>query len=180
VAPREFAQYLAAELANLEQRFPRRALALEEAASLAGWRQSLELQSLAGAGAELLGDERAAWSIAYVDQPQALAPTGGGRSIMVCAVDALEEAVAMVAPHAAFLQTAGIAAEPQELYRLAELLGRAGVTRISALGAMTAPEAGWHHDGRFNLLDLVRMVEIESTAERAADALAPYAQEPRL
>jgi hypothetical protein len=180
VAPSEFAQYLAAELANLQQRFPRRALALEEAASLAGWRQSLELQSLAGTGAELLGDERAAWSVAYADQPQALAPTGGGRSILVCAVDALEDAVAMVAPHAAFLQTAGIAAEPQELYRLAELLGRAGVTRISALGAMTAPEAGWHHDGRFNLLDLVRMVEIESTAERAADALAPYAQEPRL
>ena len=42
---------------------------------------------------------------------------------------------------------------------------------------MTSPEAGWHHDGRFNLLDLVRMVEIEQSAERAADALAPYAQE---
>ena len=28
-----------------------------------------------------------------------------------------------------------------------------------------------------NLLDLVRVVEIEQTAERAADALAPYAQE---
>ena len=44
---------------------------------------------------------------------------------------------------------------------------------------MTAPEAGWHHDGRFNLADLVRMVEIEQSAERAADALAPYAQEER-
>ena len=42
---------------------------------------------------------------------------------------------------------------------------------------MTQPEAGWHHDGRFNLADLVRMVEIEQAAERAADALAPYAQE---
>ena len=30
VAPREFAQYLASELANLERRFPRRALALED------------------------------------------------------------------------------------------------------------------------------------------------------
>ena len=62
---------------------------------------------------------------------------------------------------------------------LAESLGRAGVTRICALGAMTAPEAGWHHDGRFNLLDLVRVVEIEASAERSADALAPYAQEHR-
>ncbi|HZY16517.1 MAG TPA: acyl-CoA reductase, partial [Ramlibacter sp.] len=50
VAPRVFAQYLAAELANLQQRFPRRALALEEAAGLAGWRQAAELQALARAG----------------------------------------------------------------------------------------------------------------------------------
>jgi hypothetical protein len=42
---------------------------------------------------------------------------------------------------------------------------------------MTAPEAGWHHDGRFNLLDLVRMVEIESSAERAAERFAPYSDE---
>jgi hypothetical protein len=87
--------------------------------------------------------------------------------------------VPVVAPHAAFLQTAGIAAAPEQLHVLAERLGRVGVTRIAALGAMTAPEAGWHHDGRFNLLDLVRMVEIEASAERAGDALAPYAQELR-
>jgi hypothetical protein len=42
---------------------------------------------------------------------------------------------------------------------------------------MTAPEAGWHHDGGFNLRDLVRIAEIEASAERAADRLAPYAQE---
>lgn len=179
VEPRAFAQYLAAELANLQQRFPRRALALEDAAAVAGWRQSRELQALAGAGAELLGAADAAWSVAYADAPQPLAPTGGGRGILVCAVDALENAIPLLAPHAAFLQTAGVAAEPRELYRLAERLGSVGVTRITALGAMTAPEAGWHHDGRFNLLDLVRMVEIEASAERAADALAPYAQEPR-
>ena len=93
------------------------------------------------------------------------------------AVDALEEVAPLVAPHARFLQTAGIAATPEQLQSLAESLGRVGVTRIAAIGAMTAPEPGWHHDGRFNLLDLVRMVEIEASAERAADRLAPYAQE---
>ena len=54
-------------------------------------------------------------------------------------------------------------------------LGAAGVTRISAIGSMSMPEAGWHHDGRFNLLDLVRMTEIEQSAELAAQPLAPYA-----
>jgi hypothetical protein len=177
VTPRAFAQYLAGELANLQRRFPRRVLALEEAAAVAGGRQAAELRAIAGDAHALFGDAHSAWSVAYADSATGLAPTGGGRTIVVAAVDALDEAVAQVAPHARFLQTAGIAAEPGELFRLAELLGRAGVTRIAALGAMTAPEAGWHHDGRFNLLDLVRMVEIEHAAERAADRLAPYAQE---
>ena len=55
----------------------------------------------------------------------------------------------------------------------------AGVTRLCAPGAMTAPEAGWHHDGGFNLASLVRMIDIEAGAERASDALADYAQEDR-
>jgi hypothetical protein len=144
-----------------------------------GWRQASELRSVADGGIELLVGADNAWSVACSQQPQPLAPTGGGRDILVCAVDALDDVIPLVAPQAAFLQTVGIAAEPRELYRLAGLLGAAGVTRICALGAMTSPEAGWHHDGRFNLLDLVRMVEIEASAERAADALAPYAQEQR-
>ncbi|MDB5861898.1 MAG: acyl-CoA reductase [Ramlibacter sp.] len=177
VSPRDFARYLAAELANLQRRFPRRGLALEEAAALAGWQQAAELRALGAEGAELFGDQHTAWSVAYADRAQGLAPTAGGRSIVVAAVESLDEAVALVAPHARFLQTAGIAADPRELFRLSTLLGHAGVTRIAAIGAMTAPEAGWHHDGRFNLLDLVRMVEVESSAERSADRLAPYAQE---
>ncbi|HWI84379.1 acyl-CoA reductase [Ramlibacter sp.] len=177
VSPREFAQYLASELANLQRRYPRRALALEDAAALAGWRQASELRTLAAGGGELLGAGDVAWAVAYADAPQPLAPTAGHRSIQVVAIDRLDDAVALVAPHASFLQTAGIAAEPAELFRLSALLGRAGVTRVAAVGSMTAPEAGWHHDGRFNLLDLVRMVEIEQSAERAADRLAPYAQE---
>jgi hypothetical protein len=177
IAPREFAQYLASELANLQQRFPRRTLALEDAAAIAGWRQASELRSLANEGVELLGGEQQAWGVAYSDQPQPLAPTAAHRSIHVVAVDRLDDVIPLVEPYAVFLQTAGIAAEPAEVYRMAALLGRAGVTRVCAIGAMTAPEAGWHHDGRFNLLDLVRMVEIESSAERAAERLAPYAQE---
>jgi len=177
VAPREFAQYFAGELANLQRRFPRRALALEESAAIAGWRQASELRAVGGGGAELIGDADAAWGVAYEEHAPSLAPTAAHRQIQIAAVDRLDDVIPLVEPHRAFLQTAGIAAEPAELFRLAELLGTAGVTRIAAIGSMTAPEAGWHHDGRFNLLDLVRMVEIEQSAERSADRLAPYAQE---
>ena len=178
VSPREFAHYLASELANLQRRFPRQALSLEDSAAVAGWRQGIELKSMSAdeaSAVELIGEDGAAWGVAYADAPQPLAPTALNRSILVCAVDALDQAIAQVAAHAPFLQTAGIAADPAELFRLSPLLGAAGVTRITAIGAMTSPEAGWHHDGRFNLLDLVRVVEIEQSAELAADKLAPYA-----
>ncbi|MBT2324769.1 acyl-CoA reductase [Variovorax paradoxus] len=178
VSPREFAQYLASELANLQNRFPRRVLALEDSAAVAGWRQAIELQSMSAGGefvCELIGEDGAAFGVAYADEPRALAPTALNRSLQVVAVDSLEQVIAQVEAHPPFLQTAGVAAAPAELFRLSELLGAAGVTRITAIGSMTSPEAGWHHDGRFNLLDLVRMVEIEQSAEFAAEKLAPYA-----
>ena len=185
VSPRAFAGHLAGELANLQQRFARRPLDMEESAAVAKWQQAVEWKALSStAGAEtgvgvgideLIGTPSAAWSVAYSDTLQPLAPTALQRTVQVVAVDALDDALPVVAAQRLFLQTAGVAAAPAELFRLAGLLGAAGVTRISAIGSMGAPEAGWHHDGRFNLLDLVRITEIEQSAEWAAEPLAPYA-----
>jgi hypothetical protein len=174
VTPREFAQQLAGELAALQHKFARRALTLEEAASVAGWRQGQELKGFAGAGVELLGDAGASWCVAYAEQASALLPGALNRTVQVQAVDRLADTLPLLAAQREVLQTVGLAAAPQELQALAELLGAAGATRICALGQMTAPEAGWHHDGRFSLLDLVRMVELEQSAEDAAEAYAPY------
>lgn len=173
VTPREFAQQLAGELAALHHRFERRTLTLEEAASVAGWRQAHEMQGFKG-GVELLGDAGASWCVAYADQAGALQPCALNRTVQVQAVDSLGDTLPLLAAQRDYLQTVGIAAAPQELHALAEHLGQAGATRLCALGQMTAPEAGWHHDGRFSLLDLVRMVELEASAEHAAEQYAPY------
>lgn len=172
MSPRAFADYLAAELANLQRRFARRPLALGEGTAVAKWQQSVEW---AGDEQQLLGPVDAPWSVAYSDSLQPLTPTALYRTIAVVGVDSLDAVVPVVAAQREFLQTAGIAATPEQLYRLAGLLGAAGVTRISAIGSMSMPEAGWHHDGRFNLIDLVRMTEIEQSAELAAQPLASYA-----
>ncbi|MEP9379284.1 acyl-CoA reductase [Aquabacter sp. CN5-332] len=173
VAPGEFARYVAHELAALAHRHPRRGLSPEEAASLAAWRGTQELRALDG-GAELFGEPADPWAVVHVETPEALAPTGLNRTLKLVSVDSLDAVPALVAPYRTFLQTAGIAAPPTELFRLAAQLGEVGVTRIAALGRMTAPEAGWHHDGRFSLLDLVTMTEIEHSAEAAAEGFAPY------
>jgi hypothetical protein len=174
VAPQEFSRYLAHGLACFEHKFPRRVLSIEEAASVATWRNAEELKSFTQLHSELVSDDARAWSVAYADDVEGLAPSGLNRTIKIVAVDCLEDAVPRIVPFKGFLQTVGIAAPPGELFRLAGLLGQVGVTRICALGHMTTPEAGWHHDGRFNLLDLVTLAEIDQSAEQAADGFASY------
>jgi hypothetical protein len=179
VSPRLFADYVAAELQNLQHRYPRRCLDLAESSVVATWQQTMEWRT-----ASMLSETRqdvliegagATWGVAYTEEgTHALMPTAQQRCIVVAAVDQLDDVVHAVQAHPEFLQTAGVAASPEELYVLAEQLSAIGVTRISAIGAMSMPEAGWHHDGRFNLLDFVRMTEIEQSAEYAAEPFAAY------
>ena len=175
ISPQDFAQYLAHELETFEKKYPRRALSIGEARDMATWRHGEEIKSFASENRGLIGNADSAWSVAFVDDTEDLSPSGLNRTIKIVAVDALADIVPRIAPYKTLLQTVGIAAPPAELYALSTALGIAGVTRISAIGHMTAPEAGWHHDGRFNLLDLVSITEIERSAEAAADTLAPYA-----
>ncbi|WP_395056940.1 acyl-CoA reductase [Polaromonas sp.] len=172
IGPDEFSRYLAHELSALEKKYPRRTLSLGEAADLASWRGAEEIRSLSPGGPQVAGEGD--WTVVYNNNLQPLAPGALNRAVRVVAVDQLTDVIPLLGPHRAFLQTVGVAATPRELFELAEQLGRAGVTRICALGQMTSPEAGWHHDGRFGLLDMVQMVDIDSSAEAAAELLAPY------
>lgn len=175
ISPEEFSQYLAHELAAFEKKYPRRPLSVAEAGDVAAWRYQEEIKFSAGGGRLIMGDAAGAWSVVYSNDSEDLVPSGLNRTIKVVGVDALADVAPRIAPYRKFLQTVGIAAPPADLHGLAGLLGQEGITRISALGQMTSPEAGWHHDGRFNLLDLITMTEIERSAEAAADTIAPYA-----
>lgn len=173
VTPQEFAAYLAHELAALAKRYPRATLTLSESQAVAAWRNAEEIQALSG-DRTLYGDASDAWAVVCVDKPEPLQPGALGRTLKVMAVDALEQTIEQVAAQRAYLQSVGLAAAPQALFRLAAQLGAASVTRVTALGNMSSPEAGWHHDGRFSLLDLVTLCEIEQAAETAAEQFAPY------
>ena len=173
VSPRDFAGYLGSELAAMSHRFPRRELGAEDAARLAVLREDEALAAVLGA-IEVAGDDEGDWRVGFAEDDLALAPRGANRTVKVAALDRLDDALPEIAGHAPWLQTVGIAAPPEELFRLSSLLGEAGATRICALGEMTEPDAGWHHDGRFNLLDLVRIVEIERGAEALAEAHSDY------
>ena len=59
------------------------------------------------------------------------------------------------------LQTAGLLCPPEEREELTALLVRAGLTRITAAGTMSAPFPGAGHDGEHPLRRYVRIVDIE-------------------
>jgi hypothetical protein len=122
----------------------------------------------------VLGHEHDDWRVLYTEQARELAPSALLRSVEVMAVDDLSQVPSLLESRRAWLQTVGMATSPERLLELADRLGTVGVTRVCALGSMTAPQAGWHHDGRFSLLDLVRIVEVDSTALLQSDAFAPY------
>ena len=174
ISPQDFAQHLARELASLQHKLPRRALSLEEAAQVGAWREAHEFASLNDGSTELSGTGQSTSTVVYSDRPLPLTAGPLNRHALVVAVNTLDEVLPLIAPQRDYLQTVGLAAAPEELLHLGSSLGQAGVTRICALGAMTSPEAGWHHDGRFSLLDLVRMVDIEASTEREAERFTPY------
>jgi hypothetical protein len=173
---REFARMIGHELQSLELKFPRRSLTMTEAQSVAGWRNRAEMHALADELSEVITSPTGAWSVAYSEGPLAFAPSGLNRTVRIQAVTSLEDVAECVSPFKTLLQTVGLAASPERTLHLSAQLGAVGVTRICAVGAMTEPEAGWHHDGRFNLLDLVTMSEVEASTLRASEAFADYAE----
>lgn len=174
MSPLEFAQQLQAALHALQPRFPRRLLSLEEGAAVAAWREGQAFQSLVNPQLTVLGQADEPACVVYSDAPMALQPSALHRTVVVVAVDSLGDVPALLRTARHVLQTAGLAATPEEMLPLAQALGEVGVTRLCAIGAMTSPEAGWHHDGGFSLLDLVRMVDLEASAEATAEDFAPY------
>jgi hypothetical protein len=178
-SPQDFAQHLANELAGLQHKLPRRLLSLEEAAQVGAWREAHESASLQDDSQPIhtvlgAGNSDGASTVVYSNRPLPLTAGPLNRHVLVVAVDTLEDVVPLITPQRDYLQTVGLAAAPEELLHLGSSLGQAGVTRMCALGSMTSPEAGWHHDGRFSLLDLVRMVDIEASTEREAERFTSY------
>ena len=125
-------------------------------------------------GGKVFFAETGSWAVSYQADGKFSSPSCLNRTIRVVGIDDLMQAPNFLAPYSAHLQTVGVAASPEALVTLASALGEVGVTRIAAIGDMTSPEAGWHHDGRFNLLDLVKITEIDGRAEDAAEQFAYY------
>ncbi|WP_082053066.1 acyl-CoA reductase [Gordoniibacillus kamchatkensis] len=176
VDARSFAAYAAAELGRLQLRWPRSALTDSEAYAIHDVRNRYWLEEAEGGGAAVYASPGGTdWTVIYRDVPGFdVSPLN--RTLVVYRCRSLEDdAVPALAScgREGLLQTCGVAVHPQRLFGMAERLGRIGANRLCPLGTMLQAKAGWHHDGRFNLIDLLRFADIERGTEDDAEQYDP-------
>lgn len=155
--PSRFAERLAAALEEASGEIPRGSLSAGESSAIHQARGSAEMR-----GATVWASEGGtAWTVIFEDDP-AFEPSPLNRVVHVRAVADAEEALAALESVAGWLQTVALACDEGEIEVLAGRLGALGATRIVPMGQASWPSPGWHHDGRFQFLDLLRFTDVES------------------
>lgn len=156
VAPDELAVRLAEALAAIASQVPRGSLSSGESSAIHGLRARAEMRGatvFASAG----GTD---WTV-ILEERSGFEPSPLNRFVHLHPVDRLAEAIDMLRVVGRHLQTVAVAAGPGATEELASQLGAIGATRVVAPGAAAWPRADWHHDGRFQYLDLLRFVDLE-------------------
>jgi hypothetical protein len=174
VTPLVFSGMLARELDNFHHKWPRSPLSMEESTALQKVRTSYEMQLGVNESVRVhTAYESTAWTVVYQEQT-AFPISPLNRFAFVTPVGDLLEIPSRLESVRQHVQSAGVALSPQRLSSFAEALGKAGVNRICSIGRMSYPDPGWHHDGRFSLLDLVRWTDMEAPTEMEMDKYDPH------
>lgn len=157
VEPLDFAHRLADALEELSREIPRGAMSPGESALIHQLRAHAEIR-----GATILAGERGTdWTV-IVEEGAEFEASPLNRVVRVCSVDDVWEAVSALEKVGIHLQTVAVAGEGDEVRSLAARLGAIGATRVVPVGAAAWPAPHWHHDGRFQFMDLVRFVDLEA------------------
>jgi len=157
VEPLDFARALGVALEKLAVEIPRGAMAPGESALIHQLRVQAEMR-----GATVLTSESGTeWTVILEDRVK-FEPSPLNRVIQVQPVGDLSEAVTVLERIGRHLQTVAIAAVADEVTALAARLGAIGATRLVAVGEAAWPAPHWHHDGRFQFLDLVHFVDLDT------------------
>nr|WP_188496669.1 acyl-CoA reductase [Pullulanibacillus pueri] len=173
ISPKQFAQILASELGRYHKKRPRARLTDEEAMAIQKLRDRYQFEALQGDQVEVYASQtNTAWTVVYHEEA-GFEGSPLNRSIHIFSSENLERDVLSIKPYQSLLQSCGLAVAPDRLFTLADRLGHYGVNRICSVGEMNSAKPGWHHDGGFNLLDLVRIVDIERDVEQKMEAFDP-------
>jgi hypothetical protein len=162
VSPEEFAELLAGELARLEERAPRRRLAVQEAAMIASLRAGFELRAAYAHETRVWQSPAStAWTVVFEQDPR-FQFSCLNRFLFVKPTPGLDEAIHACAAIDGQVSTVALGACGERASELANRLAQWGVARVCPPGRMQQPPLGWRHDGRPALADLVTWTDYES------------------
>lgn len=178
LTPREVAQLLGGELENQQRKYPRSVLSDAENVAIQRARADAEMRALMGGKAAVFASGHStAWSVLYreldgsgADEDVASLMSPLNRTVNVVAVPDLLDAARRLTSCRGWLQSCGVAVDSTRLFGLADTLAEVGVNRICPLGEMDRAKSGWHHDGGFNLIDLLRAVDVERGSDTYGDS----------
>lgn len=189
MSPAQVAELLASELDGQQRKYPRSTPSEEESMAIQRLRSTAQMKALMlGAGPMVAAAGNADdapsddpfvvqsrsgtdWTVLYypsIGMADSLS-TPLNRTVNIVAVDHVEDALPTLRPYAQWLQTCGVALAPDRLFDVAQRVGETGIDRICPVGEMNRAKSGWHHDGGFNLLDLVHAVDIERNTDTYCD-----------
>ncbi len=161
VSPRDFAELLAAALADRETIEPRAPLTSSAAGEIALRRTVYDVRAAQSQETQLWqSPESTAWTVVYEDDPK-FENSCLNRFVYVKPVRDLTEALRGCAAYSGRISTVALAACGDKLRELATAFARWGLARICPVGQMQDPALAWRHDGRPALTELVNWTDWE-------------------
>ncbi len=161
IGPLAFAERVAAALHRVDHELPRGPLPPADATAIRAARDSAEFRGIGGLGVQLVSDIPHSSTVIY-DPTPAFTPSCLNRTLTIHPVLSVEEIPSLVHPFRDVLQSVAVAADTARIEKLAPVLARAGVTRITTFEQLPWPSPTWHHDGRGPLVELIRWVDLDA------------------
>jgi hypothetical protein len=163
VSVEEFAELLAAELQQREEREPRGAISDQAAGVIANRRAFYEVRAAHSAETrQWCSPQSTAWTVVYEADPR-FQLSCLNRFVYIKAVADLNRALEAADPVRGRVSTVGLAATEDKAPEIVTTLAHWGATRICPLGQMQNPPLTWRHDGRPAMSDLVTWTDWEHT-----------------
>lgn len=161
VLVKQFAEVLSMAMKKINKILPGGKTSVGKSVEINRIRDEYEFKNIKGEDVALFSSESSTdWTVVYENNFE-FVPSCLNRVIRIKPFNDIGKIIEYVTPIKNYLQTVGVALSEEKCSKIANELGRLGVTRFAPIGKMASVSGTWHHDGRYHLLDLIRWSDIE-------------------
>jgi hypothetical protein len=157
---KKFAKKLAKSLEKVE--IPRSKLSTDTKAVISMYKSTCSLMKISGFPIEIYSGNE--YVVVYNANPE-FETSCLYRVATVKPIESIEELPLLLKNYKGHLQTVGVWLTDEDKKKIADMLQDYGVSRITDVGKVAKPSIFWHHDGNYNIAQLIKWVDIEKETE---------------